>query len=256
MSKTSNVVWSLVGLVLAIVFVLGLIYGPGLYRGGKALVEPIVNIAQAENSLAELNAELPFTPPDEVEVAADRFQVFLGVRRALLPRYQEWQDMERALKKDNQEDWNAAMEVLAAVEEVMKLQVDTLRSHGMSPAEFIWIEDLAYLTWLPYAEEAVRGGAEVEALRNAASEDLGVLEELERAHGSSAATRAFGDHLRARLDGLGADPAPVVEGVPPEAGELFWSHRDELEELDLDSYTELHSYIRGADNVEIKIDGD
>lgn len=254
MSRASNVIWSLIGLVVAIIGILGAVYGPDLYRKGKGLVAPIMEISRAEDTLAELNAELPFNVPDEGVVPEDRFLVFLDIRRALLPRYQEWQHMERELEKGTQEDWNTAMDVLAAVQDVMSLQVETLRTHGMSPSEFVWIEDQIYLTWLPHVADAVRAGASKDALRDVTTEDLEVLAELERQHGTSAASLAFGNRLRQRLDELGVSNAPEVEGVAAATSELLWNHRHELDDLDLASYSELHKFLRGADHVEIDID--
>jgi hypothetical protein len=254
MSRVSNVVWSLIGLVVAIIGILGAVYGPDLYRGGKDLVAPIMEISRAEDTLSELNDELPFTPPDGGLVPENRFTVFLEIRRALLPRYQEWQHMERDLEKGTQEDWSTAMDVLAAVQEVMSLQVETLRTHGMSPAEFVWIEDQIYNTWLPHVADAVRAVAARDALREATTEDLEILAELERQHGTSAASLSFGNHLRQRLAEIGESNAPEVEGIAAEASELFWAHRQELDDLDLGSYSELHTFIRGGDNVEINID--
>ncbi len=254
MSRASNVIWSLIGLVVAIIGILGAVYGPDLYRKGKGLVAPIMEISRAEDTLDELNTELPFTVPDDGLVPIDRFTVFLEIRRTLLPRYQEWQHMERELEKSTQEDWSTAMDVLAAVQEVMSLQVETLRTHGMSPAEFVWIEDRIYLTWLPHVADAVRAGAAKDALRDATTEDLEILAELERQHGTSAASLSFGNHLRQRLDGLGLSNAPEVEGVSAATSDLFWDNRHELDDLDLTSYSELHKFIRGGDNVEINID--
>jgi len=254
MSRASNVIWSLIGVVVAIIGILGAVYGPDLYRKGKGLVAPIVEISRAEESLAELNADLPFSEPDDGVVPEDRLAVFLEIRRTLLPRYQEWQHMERELEKGTQEDWDTAMGVLAAIQEVMSLQMETLSTHEMSPAEFVWIEDQIYLTWLPHVEDAVRAVAARDALRDATTEDLEVLAELERQHGTSAASLSFGNRLRQRLEELGSSNAPKVEGVAEATSELFWVHRHDLDNLNLASYSELHKFLRGAENVDIKID--
>ncbi len=60
MTRTSTVVWSLIGLVVVILGILGAVYGPEMYREGKAIVGPIVDIAQSEDRLAALNTEMPF----------------------------------------------------------------------------------------------------------------------------------------------------------------------------------------------------
>ncbi|MEE4272405.1 MAG: hypothetical protein V2I67_12070 [Thermoanaerobaculales bacterium] len=253
MSRTSNVVLSLIGVVLAILFAIAAIWGPGFYRKSKALVEPIVEITRSEERLAELDAELPFTEPVDGVVDDARFQAFLDVRRTLLPHYREWEDLERTLE-GGEENWEAALEALEGVRELMEVQIDTLRTAGMSPAEFIWLEDLAYENWFAAVSHRVEESIGDAAVREATAADLQLLAELERRHGSSAALRSLGDHLRGRLEALENPGAPTVEGVAPETSELFWAHRKELSELDLRAYSEMHRIIRGSDNVNIQID--
>ncbi|MCU0305887.1 MAG: hypothetical protein MUC56_17680 [Thermoanaerobaculales bacterium] len=253
MARTSTVVWSLVGIVLVILALLGAVYGPGLVRQGRSLVGPIVDIAQTEERLAALDRELGFTPPADGVVPAERLEVFLEIRRALRPRYLEWEELARTIERRKQEDWEAAMEALGAVREVMTFQIDTLRSHGMAPAEFIWIEDLVYDAWAPKVDEAIRAGAVDDALRAATSDDLAALTELERRHGASPATRELADRLRRRLGELGAAGPPRVEGVSEANSALFWGHREAIRELDFAALAGLHRAIRGSENVDVEI---
>lgn len=256
MSRTSTVIWSVIGAVVAILGMLGLVYGPGLYRSGKALVGPIFDIAQSEERLAALNTELPFEPPADGEVDAGRFSVFLEIRRELLPRYLEWQAFERELDGRREEDWEAAKEALAAVRSIMRLQIDTLRKHGMSPAEFVWIEDLVYRTWTDSVEGAVEAGTVAEALRATTAADREALTALENRFGSSRASREFAELLDQRLSSLDDPGPPAVEGLSDATSAMFWEHRDELAELDLAAYSELHEFLRGRSEVNIKIDGE
>jgi hypothetical protein len=254
MSRTSTVVWSLIILVVAIVAALGAVYGPKLVREGKALVGPIVEIAQSEERLAELNTELPFAVPEDGALDPGRFDVFLDIRRDLLPHYLEWQHFERKLERSGQEDWDTAMEVLGVVQTIMSIQIDTLRNHGMSPAEFIWIEDLVYIDWSTHAEDAVKSSASQDAVREATRDTLDAIDAAERDQGASGASRRVRAHLERRLAELGSSNAPVVDGIPADTSQLFWEHRTELVELDLAAYSELHSILRGTDNVQVTID--
>ncbi len=262
MSRTSTVVWSVIGAVVAILGMLGLVYGPGLYRDGKALVGPIFDIAHSEERLAGLNTELPFEPPAAGDVDAGRFSVFLEIRRDLLPQYLEWQAIERELEQRGEEDWESsmdwdgAMEVLAAIRSIMTLQIETLQKHGMSPAEFVWIEDLVYQNWTESVEDAVEASAVTEALRESTVADLEALAALENRFGSSRASLEFSELLDQRLDSLDNPGPPAVEGLPDATSELFWEHREELADLDLASYSELHSILRGNNEVNIQIDGE
>jgi hypothetical protein len=254
MAKTSTVVWSLIGTVIAVLGILGLIYGPGMYRQGKALVGPIVDIAQSEERLTEMNNEIPFDEPSDGAVNNDRFTVFLDIRRDFLPRYLEWQAIERKLEQGEPEDWETGMEVLKAIQGVMTMQIETLRKHGMSPAEFIWIEDSTYVNWAEHVTDVIDGSIVSEKLRETTVSDMEALADLERRYGSSRATREFAAVLDARLESLDNPGAPMVEGVPEANSTLFWDHRDEIVELDLARYSELHDIIRGNNNVNINID--
>ena len=256
MTRTSTVVWSLIGAVVLLLGVLGAVYGPAMYREGKALVGPIVDIAQSEERLAALNTEMPFEKPADGSVDDGRFSVFLEIRRDLLPRYLEWQELERELEDHGGEDWGSAMEVLSAIQGVMTLQIKTLQAHGMSPAEFIWIERLAYVTWGEKVEVALEASAVTEKLRSTTVEDKEAMAVLEQRFGSSRATRDFVARLDQRLQSLDNPGPPKVEGVSEATSQLFWEHRDELVDLDLAAYSELHGILRGNDNVNINIDGE
>lgn len=255
MAKTSTVVWSLIATVIAVLGILGLVYGPGMYQQGKALVGPIVDIAQSEERLTAMNSELPFDEPSDGTIREDRFTVFLDIRRDLLPRYLEWQAIERQLEQGEPEDWETGMEVLKAIQGVMMMQIETLRNHGMSPAEFIWIEDSTYVSWAENVADVIEGSVVSEKLRETTVSDLQTLADLERRLGSSRATKAFAAVLNARLESLDNPGAPFVEGVSDANSTLFWDHREEIVELDLSRFSELHDIIRGNNSVNIQIDG-
>jgi hypothetical protein len=256
MTRTSTVVWSLIALIVAILAILGAVYGPTMIREGRALVGPIVDIAKSEERLAELNTEMPFEEPSEGAVPADRLAVFIEIRRELLPQYKQWQDIERTLERSGEENWESAKEVLAAIQSVMGVQIETLKSHGMSPAEFVWIEDLVYRTWAVEAEQAVSASAADEAVRETTEADAAILAELERRYGRSKGLTEFSAHLERRLSSFENPEPPVVAGVAAETSALLWARRDELSSLDLAAYSELHRILRGGNNVNIKIDGE
>ncbi len=252
MQRTSTVIWSVAGAVVAVLTVLGLIYGPGLYREGKALVGPIVELTKSDDRLAELDAEFPFTASADGTIPEDRLDVFLAVRRELLPRYLEWQQLERRLDRSGSEDWDTAKQVLGLVREVAAAQVAALRSHGMSRAEFNWIEDLVYHRWRDGVGEAVVQDDVVSELRRATTEDLEFVEGLETRSGGSSATRQIKARLEARIADLEEPELPAIDGVSPDTSRLLWRHRAELAELDLGRYSELHGMLRGRDvNIEL-----
>jgi len=252
MQRTSTVIWTVVGAVAAVLVVLGLIYGPGLYREGRALVDPIVELSKSDDRLAELDASIPFTAPADGTISEDRLEVFLAVRRELLPHYLEWQRLEKRLDRTGSEDWDTAKEVLGLVREVAGAQVAALRNHGMSRAEFNWIEDLVYTTWFDAVDQVIVRDEVVTALRSTATQDLEFLGEVERRYGSSPATHQLGARLEARIADLEEPELPPIDGVSADTSLLLWRHRAELAELDLDRYSELHEMLRGKDvNIEL-----
>lgn len=256
MTKTSTIVWSLIGLVILILGMLGAIYGPEMYREGRAIVGPIVDIAKSEDRLVAINTEMGFEEPEDGIVPEDRFSVFLDIRRELLPHYLEWQDIERQLEQHEAENWGSAKEVLAAIQTVMTIQIETLQVHEMSPAEFVWIEDLAYLTWAEAAEETIAESAGMEVLRETTRADSVTLAELESRFGSSRTSREFAAVLDRRLQSLENPGPPTVEGVAEATSSMFWDQREELVDLDLARYSELHDILRGNNTVSINIDAE
>jgi hypothetical protein len=253
MSRTSTVLWSLIGVVVATLGVLGLIYGPGLYREGKAVVGPIVELTKIEDDLAHLNDEFPFSVPPDGEVGEERLSTFLGIRRELQPKYKSWDEMIHRVDESDVEDWNTAKEVLGETQDVMVTQVTVLREHRMSPAEFVWIEELVYGTWA----EAVAGASETTAVadevRRLTTDDLVALDDLERRYGRSKAIREYRSRLEARMAEVDEPIVPVVGGVSEMDAKLFWERRDEIAELNFAGYADLHEAIGGAGDVEIKI---
>jgi hypothetical protein len=253
MARTSVVVWSVAALVVIILAALAAIYGPGLYDEGKAVVGPIVDLARVEDRLAALDSEFPFEPPADGNVEEARFMVFLDIRRTLEPKYREWREFAQQLEREGQEDWDAAKEALASVRTVRVFQIDTLREHRMSPAEFVFIEDLAYGVWADELVGRIEDERVAQAVREMTVADLEVLDELEGRYGRSTTSRHFADHLRARLAGSEDAAPPQIDGITEGTAALFWKHRDELEALDFEEYAGLHRMSRNADDIKIEI---
>ena len=61
--STANVVWTVVIVVLVLFGLAAAVFGPRLYREGKAFVGPIAELAASEKVLRTLDEECPFEPP-------------------------------------------------------------------------------------------------------------------------------------------------------------------------------------------------
>jgi hypothetical protein len=247
-SAAARVVLVIVGIVVATFGVLGIVYGPRLYREGRAVVAPIMEMAQLEKKMQQLNESFPFEAPADGLISEDRLESFLGIRRELRPLYQQWSETERSLRGKD-ESWEDAKEVLGVLGSVFSSQIELLRRHEMSQAEFRWLEELVYDTWLPHVRGR-RAGEPLEAeraLREVTTADLQALAKLELRYGHLPVIGEMRARLQERLAGLDATASPAVPEVSQATGELLWAHREEIAALDLEEYSELHAPLRNED---------
>lgn len=253
--SAASAVWTVVGVVAAILLGLAVVFGPKLYREGRQLVGPITGLARAEEEMAALDRDLPFTPPADGVIPEERLGVFLKIRRELVPHYQQWESLRRELERTgDSQGWQATKEALAAVSDVLGMQTTLLRRHGMSGTEFRWLERRVYDGWY---EQLGASDAEVR-LRRATDEDLRFLAEVGARHGRSAALAEVQRHLEARLEALDSSQAAKASGEPNSA--LLERHREEIAELELSEYQDLHTRMRqepGEDfSIELGADSD
>lgn len=257
MTRTGATVWTILGIVAAILAMLGIIYGPELYRKGESIVAPIMQLTKSEKAISELNAELPFSPPEDGLASEERLLVFFEVRRQLIPHYEEWQVVEKQIERTQKEDFETVGEVLGTVTDVFDAQTDTLRTLGMSPAEFRWYEFEVYDGWLDKVETAELSGtalANAIEIRDMTTGDLQFVDQLRSRHGSTPALSAVRERLADRLAGVDNPAAPEFEEIPQENSTLFWRHRETIAQLKLDQHQEMHSRLRqGSKGVNIKI---
>jgi hypothetical protein len=240
--------------VVALVLVAALLVGPTLYREGKAFVEPVMAMAKIEEALDELDQEFRFTATEgDLEMAEDRLQAFLAVRRELKPLYESWREAVSRIEREHRDSWQGAKEAVASTRHVMTGQVSALRSGRMSPAEFLWLEELVYERWLPVVEgEVAHDGSE--EIRTLTEQDLEFIDGLERRFGGSKALTAVRRRLQGRLAAPGETGRPVVPGIASPTQELLWRHRSEIEELDLARY-ELHAVLGQGQGTSITVNG-
>jgi hypothetical protein len=257
MTRTGGIVWIVLGIVAAILLMLGLIYGPDLYRKGESIVAPIMQLTKLDEATDELNKAFPFTPPEDGLASEERLLVFLDVRRQLIPHYEAWLVVERGIGRTGQEDFETAGRVLGSVTDVYEAQIETLRQLSMSPAEFRWLEIQVYDGWLDKVEATEMSGpslATASEAREMALADLEFVDQQSSRHGSSSALTAVRERLAARLAALDNPSAPEIEGVAPENDALFWRHREAIAELKLEEHQEMHRRLReGSDGVHINI---
>ena len=247
--------WVILGSVLAVIMGLLVIFGPGLYRKGKGVVGPIVELARSDNAIEALNQELPFVAPSDGLVSEERLEVFLAVRRGLIPHYENWQEtVDKVEKEQGESSWEGAKEVLEETREVFRAQVELLKESRMSPAEFRWLEDEVYGNWWAAVTDQGNGESPESVLnrKNQTSSDLELLDDLVERHGSSPLADEMKEHLAQRLAVLENPTLTDLEGVPDENEELFRARWEEISSLDLKKHS-LHARLRDED-VRIHLD--
>lgn len=258
MIRPGTTVWTILAIIAAVLLMLGLIYGPELYRKGESIIAPIMELSKSEKVVEELNVELPFSPPADGLAGEERLLIFFEVRRQLIPSYEGWLSVEKQIERSGQEDLKTVGQALGTVTDVFDAQINILRGQGMSPAEFGWFEFTVYDGWLDKVEMTELSGtalANVSELRELTTEDLQFVDQLRGRHGSSAALDAIRGRLAERLAAIDEPEAPLIDGIAPENNTLFWRHRETIAELKLDQHKELHGRLRqgtkGGVNIKI-----
>ena len=239
--SAASVTWTIVGAVAAILLALAAAFGPHLYREGRQMVGPIVDLSKSEEELAALDRELAFAPPADGRIADDRLEAFLAVRHDLLPCYQRWTETTKRVEQNKGDSWQAAKEVLGVTREVFTAQNTALQSHRMSPAEFRWLEEQVYDGWLDRQTALTAADAD-RRLRQATEEDLRYVVELQARHGNSPALEKLARRLDERLRAL--PPAAQAAADEGPNGQLLRLHHDDIAALRLAEFSELHTRLR------------
>lgn len=255
MSDTASTVWKVLGTVAVVTLVaVAALVGPRVYRAGRSVVAPVVEMNRLEDQLAALDAEFP-PPPGGPALDADRLRDFLAVRHDLLPVYKAWDEVVQEVEARG-ESWAGARDVLAATRDVMRTQIEALRARSMSPGEFHALERLVYDRWLDrLGGPGVPGGTPHDAVvAEVTRSDLEFVREVARRDGSSPGLTAVERRLAERLDALATGGPLTVDGVPPEVGALLWAHHDEIAALRLGTHA-MHSTLRspGQGAVQIRV---
>lgn len=134
--------------------------------GGIWMTRPMRHAVNAQKELQEkYGSRDSYVPPAEA-LSADRLEVFLGVRQALVPSCEGFASLgasfERMNKIDEGGEEVSRSEVLKAVGGVMgsvmglvgqlgeliRIRNEALLAAGMSHGEYIWIYVLTYHSWL------------------------------------------------------------------------------------------------------------
>lgn len=246
-------IWSILAWIVGIGIVccvgLAALVGPTVYREGRAVFEPIRNLSSIEDRLFELNTSLPFEAPSEITIDEARLQAFLSIRGALKDQYATWQAAVEEAEDHHGDSWSGAKKVITLTSEVFDAQIESFERFQMSPDEFLWLERVVYRKWLREVDRLPSGAAAATVthrLRVATEEDLALVTSLQRLHGDSAALSDLENHFRLRQATLDQPEPSPVEGIAEAVHSLLWRHHEQIAELDLSRYSDIHSGVLQA----------
>jgi len=175
-----------------------MLFSGGRWEAIKGITGDTLALKKNAEGLEGLQKELPFTPPADGVVKADRLEAWLAVREALKPKADEFNVWAEA-HEGKQGDFKDAREAIGLISAVMGQSVAAMRAQKLSPAEYRFLEK---------AMEAARQEVETKGGGGAlANESLATLEALARDPALPEAKRAEiaaeAQRLRAKVDAAG-----------------------------------------------------
>jgi len=250
--NTSIIIASIVAALFLCFFMAALIFGPDLYREGKAFLGPITEMAGVKGDFKTLNREFGFAEPEDGLVTEARLLVFLDVRSELKGVYDAWRDVVRTVEREHPDSWRGAKDVLAVTRDVIMAQVGMLRRQGMSAVEFRWLEDRVYGEWFDQIKDLAGDAANplvASELRHKTEEDLAFVGKLEKQYGASPAIEALRRRFEQSL--LNTTERPAIPGIPEGNQQLFWRFRDRIADLVLKGY-EMHNVYHDVSTISVR----
>lgn len=207
-----------VGVVLALAGAVGAVFGPGLLRRARSVYTPISRMKDEQRDFEAWARERAWREPAAPALAEDRLAAFLALRKDLHRLDEKGSDMRRRAPAPGER--TRLEDVPAIVEGVGGLVTErfaAFRRHGITPAEYEYIEHLVYGTWLPGLAAA---GDDPAARERAAHE-------VEQAAAKETAA------VKARLLQVAADlrrrEPPAPSGIPPDLHRLLLRRASEIE---------------------------
>jgi hypothetical protein len=207
-----------VAVVLAVAGALAALFGPGALRRARGIYAPLSKMKGEQRDFEAWVSQRGWREPPTPVLDQATLDSFLALRRELL----DLDDRAAGLRRRTPRGPGARLENMPAiVEGVGGLVGDRLaafRRHGLTPAQYEYVERLAYVTWLP---PLLSSGDDPGARSRAAHEV------------EQAAAREPSNPVRARLRQVAEEiqnrVPPAPPGVPDEVHRLLLSRAAEIE---------------------------
>jgi hypothetical protein len=252
--NTWILILSIVAVIFLFFFTLALIFGPDLYREGRALLGPITEMAGVKGEFKTLNQEFLFSPPEDGLVSEARLLVFLDIRGELKSVYEDWREVVRTVEKEHPDSWQGAKDVLAVTRDVINAQVEVLRHHGMSAVEFRWLEDRVYEEWFDQVKHLVGDTSNpivAGQMRRNTEEDLAFVGKLEQQYGSSPVIAAMRRRFEQHLVKFDMPERLSLPDIPEENQQLYWRLKERIADLVLEGY-EMHNVYHDVSTISVR----
>jgi len=223
-------IWAKVGLGCAGVAALASIgvalVAPTLVREGRRVAGPIHRINRSQAALDSMVEQAAWKRPEEDALSAEQLDHFFAVRRRVdaARRHSSLQlDQLPRKRVRTLEELKQIPGVIRGVSDIVGAEMDAFVEAGMTPAEYDWIERLAYERW----RGPLRRAGTYPLARRAAAAEV-----------DAAAARERDVRVRSRLNAVAEDlrrrsPGPP-EGFDPQIHALLLSRIDEVERWSLD----------------------
>jgi hypothetical protein len=206
-----------VAVVLALLGVVAAVFGPGALRRARQVYAPISRMKDEQREFDEWVRQKGWQAPATPAVTPEKLDAFLALRRDLRGLDQRAQGFGTR-PRQRRPRLDEVPGIMEGVGSLVSDRLQAFRRHGMTPAEYDFLDRLVYEKWLPAlvaarADPAARERAAAEIDKAAASE-------------SSAVVRA---RLRQIAAGLRRTTPPAPEGIPPEVHQVLLARASDIE---------------------------
>ena len=208
-----------IAVVLAVVGAVVAAFGPGALRRARTMYAPISRMKAEQTEFEAWARQKGWSAPAAPALSAEKLDAFLALRRDLRRLEGKGDELRRRGPAPGERARLRDMPgIMEGVGGLLGERFAAFRKHDIAPAEYDYLENFVYVTWL--------GGIAAEGDDPAARERA--AHEIDQA-----AARESAGPVRTRLQqvaaGLRSHVPAAPQGIPEEVHRLLLSHVTEIE---------------------------
>jgi hypothetical protein len=207
-----------VAVTLAVAGALAALFGPGLLGRARGIYAPISKMKGEQREFEAWVSQRGWREPARPALDPATLDSFLALRRELV----DLDDRGASLRRRTPRGPGARLENVPAIVEgvggLVGERLAAFRRHGLTPAQYEYVERLAYVTWLPL----LVASGEDPAARERAAHEVEAAAGREPMGPVRARLRQVAEEIRQRVP-----PAPA--GVPEDVHRLLLSRAAQIE---------------------------